>query len=299
MRINSVEIVDTFAEAFPMAGARVIVTAKNDKWAMRAAEAATGFATSVIGCGIEAGIEGRVEKTPDGRPGVSCLFFGMSKGDLEKQLMKRIGQAIITAPTSACYDGGVGECIEDARHELKLGGKLRYFGDGYQASKVIDGKRYWRIPVMEGEFLIQETFTIGDAVGGGNFMILAESADVALEAAESAVEAIRALSGVVLPFPGGIVRSGSQVGSKYAFLPASTNTAFCPTIRSRVADTVLPEGANSVLEIVIDGLTFDQVAEATKVGVEAACIPGVLQITAGNYGGRLGKHHFHLRELLG
>ncbi len=299
MRINDVEIVDTFAEAFPMSGARVTITAKNQKWAREAALAATGFATSVIGCGIEAGIEGDAAATPDGRPGLDCLFFGMSRDSLEKQLIKRIGQAIMTAPTSACFDGGLSECPQDKCQALKIGAKLRYFGDGFQASKVLEGQRYWRIPVMEGDFVMQESFSAGPGVGGGNFMILAESADIALAAAEAAVEAMGAVRGVILPFPGGIVRSGSQVGSRYSFLPASTNIAFCPTIRSRVPQSVLPEGANAVLEIVIDGLSFEQVAEATRVGIMAACIPGVLQITAGNYGGKLGKYHFHLRELLG
>lgn len=299
MRINNVEIVDTFAEAFPMAAARVTITAKNEKWAMQAALAATGFATSVIGCGIEADIDGPSSRTPDGRPGVDCLFFGMSGDALEKQLLKRIGQAIMTTPTTACFDGGVNECPVEERKVLKLGGKIRFFGDGFQASKVIGDERYWRIPVMEGEFLIQESFSTVKGIGGGNFMILAESGDAALEAAEAAVERMRQVRGVALPFPGGIVRSGSQVGSRYAFLPASTNVAFCPTIRSRVPQTVLPPGTNSVMEVVIDALTYDQVAEATRVGIEAACLPGVLQITAGNYGGKLGKHHFHLRELLG
>jgi len=299
MQLNNVEIVDTFAEAFPMAAARLTITAHNEKWARQAALAATGFATSVIGCGIEADIEGVSRQTPDGRPGLDCLFFGMSREALEKQLLKRIGQAIMTTPTTACFDGGAAECPEDKRKTLKLGGKIRFFGDGFQASKIIDEERYWRIPVMEGDFLIQEKFSVAEGIGGGNFMILAESDEVALVAAEAAVESIRAIRGVALPFPGGIVRSGSQVGSRSAFLPASTNIAFCPTIRSRVPDSVLPPGTNSVLEIVLDGLTFEQVAEATRVGIEAACIPGVVQITAGNYGGKLGKHHFHLRELLG
>jgi len=297
MRINNVEIEDTFAEAFSMTGARATVTAVNDEWAMRAALAATGFATSVIGCGVEAGIEGVTPETPDGRPGLNCLFFGMSLESLEKQLLKRIGQAIITAPTSACFDGGAAECPEEKRKILKLGAKLRYFGDGYQASKVIDGRRYWRIPVMEGDFVIQEEFTAASAVGGGNFMILAESAEAALAAAEAAVAAMRPVPGVALPFPGGVVRSGSQVGSRYSFLPASTNVAFCPGLKSRVPATALTREVNSVLEIVIDGLTFDQVATSMRLGIEAACIPGVSRITAGNYGGRLGKHHFHLRKL--
>ena len=296
MRINGVEIEDTFAEAFTMQASRLTITAVNERWAMHAAQAVTGFATSVIGCGIEAGIEGKAPVTPDGRPGLDCLFFGMSKNSLEDNLLKRVGQAIMTAPTSACFDGGLPECREPGK--LKIGGKIRYFGDGYQGSKMIAGRRYWRIPVMEGEFLIQEEFEVAEAVGGGNFLILAESAEAALEAAEAAVEAIRAVRGVVMPFPGGIVRSGSQVGSQYKFLIASTNIAFCPTIRGRVPKSVLPRGVNSVLEIVLDGLTPEIIGEATRVGITAACRPGIVGITAGNYGGRLGKHHFHLRRLL-
>jgi len=298
MLLNNVEIVDTFAEAFPMRAARATVTAASEAWALQAALAATGFATSVIGCGIEAGIEGPSAAAPDGRPGLDCLFFGMSRDSLEKQLLKRIGQAIMTAPTSACFDGGLPECRQGQPETLKIGAKIRYFGDGFQSSKIIEDRRYWRIPVMEGDFLIDEDFEVAAGVGGGNFMILAESAEAALVAAEAAVTAIRAMRGVILPFPGGIVRSGSQVGSRYAFLPASTNVAFCPTIRSRVPGTVLPRGVHSVLEIVIDDVTADKVAEATRVGIVAACRPGVRQITAGNYGGKLGKHHFHLRQLL-
>ncbi len=297
MRLNNVEIEDTFAEAFSMQATRLTVTARSEKWARHAALAATGFATSVIGCGVEAGIEGPAPTTPDGRPGLDCLFFGMSRDSLESHLLKRIGQGIMTAPTCACFDGGLPECPN--RSTLKIGGKIRYFGDGYQASKIIDGRRYWRIPVMEGEFLIHEAFEVSEAVGGGNFLILAETADAALAAAEAAVEAISAVRGVVLPFPGGVVRSGSQVGSQYSFLPASTNIAFCPTLRGRVPKTALPRGVNSVLEIVIDGLTAEKIGDATRAGILAACIPGVVRITAGNYGGSLGKHHFYLRRLLG
>lgn len=299
MRLNGVEIEDTFAEAFTMYAARLTITAASEKWAQNAALAATGFATSVIGCGVEAGIEGLSPATPDGRPGLDCLFFATSKADLEKQLIGRIGQAIMTAPTSACYDGLPGaEASMPVADKLKVGGKLRFFGDGFQASKLIGGQRYWRIPVMEGEFLIQEEFTAVKAVGGGNFLILGESAEAALAAAEKAVAAMGLVRGVILPFPGGIVRSGSQVGSRYPFLKASTNLAFCPTLRGLAEKTELPLGTNSVLEIVIDGLTPKAVAQAMRVGIRAACQPGIIRITAGNYGGKLGKHHFHLHEIL-
>ncbi|MDK2895871.1 MAG: formylmethanofuran--tetrahydromethanopterin N-formyltransferase [Moorella sp. (in: firmicutes)] len=300
MHLNGVAIEDTFAEAFTMYGARVTITAVNEKWANHAALAATGFATSIIGCGIEAGIEGPALSSPDSRPGVNCLFFTTSKEDMEKQLLNRIGQAIMTAPTTACYDGLAQDygLQEQPTGKLKLGSKLRFFGDGYQSSKVISGRRFWRIPVMEGEFLVQEEFTVVKGVGGGNFLILAETAAAALAAAEAAVEAIRAVRGVILPFPGGVVRSGSQVGSRYKFLKASTNVAFCPTLRGIAARTMLPPGVNSVLEIVIDGLTPETVAEAMGVGIRAACLKGVRAISAGNYGGRLGKHLFPLRQIV-
>lgn len=300
MYLNGVEIEETFAEAFTMRGTRVTITAVNETWARHAALAATGFATSVIGCGVEAGIEGPTPNTPDGRFGLDCLFFAFSKEDMEKHLIKRIGQAIMTAPTTACFDGELPEFKgqEDTLSKLNIGGKLRFFGDGYQASKVIGDRRYWRIPVMDGEFLVQEEFTVAKAIGGGNFLILAESAEAALLASEAAVKAMRTVRGVILPFPGGVVRSGSQVGSKYKFLSASTNTAYCPTIRGRL-DSLLPDGVNAVLEIVIDGLTFEGVSRAMQVGISAATqVPGVQRITAGNYGGRLGKHHFHLKEIL-
>lgn len=300
MYLNGVEIEETFAEAFTMRATRMSITAVNERWARHAALAATGFAISVIGCGVEAGIEGPSVSTPDGRFGLDCLFFAFSKEDMEKYLVKRVGQAVMTAPTSACYNGELPEFLgkEDSLDKINVGGKIRFFGDTYQASKVIDDKRYWRIPVMEGEFLVQEEFTVAKAIGGGNFLILAESDEAALQASEVAVEAMSAIRGVILPFPGGVVRSGSQVGSKYKFLSASTNTAYCPTIRGRV-DSKLPDGVNAVLEIVIDGLTFEAVSRAMQVGITAATqVQGVRMITAGNYGGRLGKHHFHLKEIL-
>lgn len=291
LTINGVEIEDTFAEAFKMWGARVIITAKNRKWALEAATKMTGFATSVIGCKCEAGIEGEVEETPDGRPGVSVLLFTPSKDDLPKRLMERIGQTVMTCPTTACFNG------LSAPDKVAIGGQLRYFGDGYQMSKVIDGRRFWRIPVMEGEFLIEEKFGIQRAVGGGNFLILGETPDVTLEAAERAVEAMQRVRGIVLPFPGGIVRSGSKTRSRYKFLIASTNDAFCPTLRG-VVESALPEGVNSVLEIVIDGLSIEAVEEATRVGIQAACIPGIRRISAGNYGGTLGQFQIYLHKVL-
>ncbi len=297
MERRGVRIGDTFAEAFDMRAARVVITARSPAWALTAARAMTGFATSVIGCKVEAGIEAELapEQTPDGRAGVSVLIFGFDADGLGKRLVERVGQTVLTCPTTACFDG-----LPQAGERAVVGGVLRHFGDRYQSSKLLNGHRYWRIPVMEGEFLVQETFGVQNAIGGGNFLILAEDQNAALAAAEAAVDAMRTLRGIVLPFPGGIVRSGSKLGAKrYKHMIASTNDAYCPTLRGRKGVTsALPEGVNSVLEIVVDGLDRAAIEEALRAGIEAACLPGVIEISAGNYGGKLGKHHFRLHALL-
>ncbi len=295
MHLNGVEIVDTFAEAFPMTAARVVVTACNPEWARIGATAVTGYASSVIGCDAEAGIERELApaETPDGRPGFSLLFFAFSRDALQKALVNRVGQCLLTCATTAVYNGLEG----DAGKSIRIGGNLRYFGDGWQISKQIDGKRYWRIPSMDGEFLCEDRFGTTKGVAGGNLIIAGKSQAETLAAAEAAVIAMRAIPGVLLPFPGGIVRSGSKVGSKYPALKASTNEAYCPTLKG-VVKTELPASANAVYEIVIDGLTLALVEQAMRVGIDAACgCEGVLQITAGNYGGKLGPFHIRLHSL--
>jgi formylmethanofuran--tetrahydromethanopterin N-formyltransferase len=297
MKINGVEIEDTFAEAFGMRATRVIITAVNAKWAMHAAHAATGFATSVIACGAEAGIERTLKKTetPDGRVGVSILLFSASSKELAKQLERRVGQCVLTSPTSAAFAG------MDEGDPIALGKNLRYFGDGFQSSKLINGKRYWRIPVMDGEFLCQETTGMVRAIGGGNFLVLAKTQASALAACEAAIIAMRKLPNVIMPFPGGIVRSGSKVGSKYPALFASSNDAYCPTIRGITKTELLPD-TGCVLEIVIDGLTETDIRLAMRIGMQAVCKlgakRGVQKITAGNYGGKLGQFHFKLRDIM-
>ncbi|AGU50219.1 formylmethanofuran-tetrahydromethanopterin formyltransferase [Variovorax paradoxus B4] len=305
---NGVVIDETFAEAFPMKATRILITAHNMAWARHAAVSATGFATSVIACGCEAGIEREIapDESPDGRPGVSVLMFSMSGKELGKQLERRVGQCVLTCPTTAVFAGlPRGAPGSDV---AALGKNLRFFGDGWQISKVIDGVRYWRVPVMDGEFVAQEDTPVVKAVGGGNLLLLARDTDAALAAAEAAVAAMKRLPNVVMPFPGGVVRSGSKVGSRYANLNASTNDAFCPSLVGLVAHSELAGGASAqeigcVMEIVIDGLTEADVGAAMRVGMEAAIAigpaGGLLRISAGNYGGKLGPFHFHLHRLLG
>jgi len=293
MKIKKTEIKDTFAEAFEMYGARVIITADTKQWARAAAASMTGFATSVIRCKLEAAVECEIpeEDTPDGRPGISVLLFTMSSKTIAGQLIDRIGQCVMTCPTTACFNG------LDSEKTVTVGGKLRYFGDSYQISKVIDGRRLWRIPVMEGEFLIDDRFGIQPAVGGGNLIIFGSSKNIALRASTAAAQAMREVAGVFLPFPQGLVRSGSKIGASYKNLIASTNDVYCPTLRSVSKETVVPEKVEAIYEIVADGLDEDSIKEAMRRGIHAAADKGAMLITAGNYGGKLGKYHFHLHEI--
>ena len=298
LTVKDVHIDDTFAEAFGMRATAVIITADSLRWARQAALTMTGFATSVIGCGCEAGIDGEltVTQTPDRRPGVRVLLFAVSTAELQKQLQTRVAQCVLTSAGSACYAGLDGE------ETLRLGNALRYFGDGWQISKRFGDKHYWRIPVMDGEFVCEATTGLTkQAVGGGNLLIMGRTAQTTLAAAEAATAAIAKMPDVITPFPGGIVRSGSKVGSKYKGVPASTNHAYCPTLRGAVATALDPDAA-CVLEIVIDGLTSKAVAAAMGAGIAAVTElgpdRGAVRIGAGNYGGKLGPHHYHLRELL-
>ena len=288
-------ILDTFAEAFPMTATRLVLTADTPRWAETAARVLTGYATSVIGCDAEAGIERvlALDETPDGRPGISVLAFAFSRDALEKALVNRVGQCVMTCPTSACWnDLPVGE------KSINIGGRLRFFGDGFQISKRLGDRRFWRIPVMDGEFTCEETFGTIKGVAGGNLILLGVDGASTLAAAEVAVTAIRSLRDVILPFPGGVARSGSKVGSKYRGLRASTNTAYAPMLRGLV-DTALPDTVNAAYEIVIDGLTLAAVERATAVGVRAAANQaGLVAITSGNYGGKLGPFHINIKDVL-
>jgi formylmethanofuran--tetrahydromethanopterin N-formyltransferase len=300
---NGVEIEDTFAEGFSMWGSRIIVTAINRKWANIAAQNMTGFATSVIACDCETGVEREVspESTPDRRPGTAIMVFGFSKRKLSESMLSRIGQCVLTCPTTAIFNGIP---RADADEMLDVGKSLRFFGDGYQVKmRMNDGLgervRFWRIPVMEGEFLTEELYGAKKAVAGGNFLIMGEEERSTLEAAERAVEAIHTVPRIITPFPGGLCRSGSKVGSKYAFLKASTNTPFCPTIKHTFKGSKTPEKVNSIIEIVLNGLDEPSVRRAMGVGIKAAVeAGGIKKITAVNFGGKLGIFKIGLKESL-
>ena len=294
MKLGTTEIDDTFAEAFGMQYARLIVTAHDAHWLDAALREFTGFSSSVIACDLENGVEQYLspDQTPDGRPGASVLCFGFSASALAQAIPNRTGQCLMTCASTAVYDG-----LPATEKRIPLGKHLRYFGDGYQKSKLIDGRRYWRIPVMDGEFLVHDTIGVAGGVGGGNFILQSTDAAAALDAARRAIDAISSLANCITPFPGGVARSGSKVGSRYKSLKASTADAFCPTLRGRVISKLHPD-ANSALEIVIDGADEASVAAAMAAGMRAAVGDRIVAISAGNYGGKLGKFHFKLHELL-
>jgi formylmethanofuran--tetrahydromethanopterin N-formyltransferase len=297
MELNGVEIEDTFAEAFDMQVARILMTADTAKWAKICAQSTAGFATSVIECKVEAGIDQIIPKTetPDKRPGITLLFAALKSKDLAKQLRKRTGQCILTCPTSAVFNA-----LDDAEEWVDVGDQLRYFGDGYEDRKRVGDKLLlWRIPVIEGEFLIEEKFGIRKGVGGGNLILMGKTRKGTLKATEAAVEAIHGVDGCVAPFPGGICRSGSQVGSKYDFLKASTNVRLCPTLREQVPDSLVPPTVNSVLEIVINGLSKNAVQDGMRAALHAAVqVPDLVRVTAANFGGKLGQHKLHLKAII-
>ena len=297
--INGISIDDTFAEAFGMTGTAIIITADSAKWAMQSAVTMTGFGTSVIGCGAECGIDRELPsgETPDGRPGVRCLIFSFSPDMVAGQLKNRVGQCVLTSPGSACYNG-----LPGTNEKIKLSTGFRYFGDGWQTAKKLGDRRFWRVPVMDGEFIAEDTVGVTTkAVGGGNLLVLGNDRVGLLETCEAAVAAMAKVDDIITPCPGGIVRSGSKVGSKYAGVVASTNDAFCPTLRGAVKSELSPDTL-AVLEIVIDGLTPHAVGAAMTAGLKAitdtGAAKGVTRVTAGNYGGNLGQHHYHLKDLL-
>ena len=296
MIINGIKIENTFAEAFPMKVVRLIITADSKYWLKQAANNVTGFATSVIACGCEAGVEKEIKssQTPDGRSGIAVLLFAMDSKGLAKQVLRRVGQCILTSPTTACFSG------LESNEKINLGSAIRFFGDGFQVSKKINDKKIWRIPVMEGEFVIEDKTSITNGIGGGNILIIGNSNGEVLKSAEAAVKEMKKVNNIILPFPGGIVRSGSKVGSKYKSLIASTNDAYCPTLKG-ITKTKLSKSNESVLEIVIDGINEKDISLAMKKGINIICKKfnkGIKSISAGNYGGKLGPHHFHLRDVM-
>jgi len=294
---NTVKVQDTFAEMFPLWAGRILITAENERWVETAANVTTGFATSVIMAPAEAAIERFVpaSETPDNRPGALVQIYNRDRFELKHQLMERIGQCIMTCPTTTAFNGLTG------RRVLRVGSSLRYFGDGFQKKALVNGRKCWKIPVMEGNFLVEDGFGAQEAVAGGNFMIFAENQQAGLRAGEAAADAIRKYApDVIMPFPGGVCRAGSKAGSLKYKMKASTNHPYCPTLRTLVPDSVVPENVESVYEIVMNGLSLDAVKNAMKQGVTAAAgFPGIVKISSGNYGGKLGPFKAFLKEAIG
>lgn len=298
-----VVVEDTYAEAFRSIFAEVLITARDRKWLDHAVHAATGNASSTIMCDCEAGVDRYVGPggdeslpTPDGRPGVLVQFhvprFRKDRvAALEKALLGRISQNVLTCPTARCFGA------TDVEPYFKLGRKIAFFGDTFEHRQQRFGREMWVIPTMGGEFLIDRRFGYQEGIMGGNLWFMATTEDAAIQAAERAVEATNATPGVITTFPGGVASSASKAGSRYPFLFASTYEAYCPTLRQELGEeSRVPPTVNSIMEIIINGRDLDAVREATLASIEAAAVvPGMVRISAGNYGGRLGKSFIYLR----
>ncbi len=296
------EVEDTYAEAFRSIYAEVLITARDRAWLERAVSAATGNASSTIMCDCEAGLDHYVDPgsdlaifPPDGRPGAVVQFhvprFRKDRlAALERSLLVRISQNVLTCPTAACFN------LLDTEEFFKLGRKLAFFGDGHQFRDRRWNRPVWVVPILAGEFVIDRRFGYRDGLMGGNLWFMGVDENAALAAAERAEIAVRQTPGVMTPFPGGIAASGSKAGSRYRFAVASTYAEFCPTLRDKLgAKSKLPQGVGSVMEIIINGHDLEVIAEATRRAIEAAVeTPGLVKISAGNYGGRLGKSFIYL-----
>lgn len=298
---------DTYAEAFRSIYVEFLITARDRRWVEHAVAAATGNASSTIRCDCEAGVDRYVgpggdesAATPDGRPGaIVQLHIPRFRKDrvraLEMAALTRTSQNVLTCPTAACFN------LIDSADFFRMGRKVAFFGDGFQRRVERFGRKMWWIPTLGGEFLIDRRLGYAEGLMGGNLWYFGESVDAALAAAERGVAAIARCPGVIMPFPGGIAGSGSKAGSKYAFSIASTYEKYCPLLRDDPrAESQLPAGVQSVMEIIINGRSLDAIADATQAAIRASAdTPGLVRISAGNYGGRLGKSFVYLRPRAG
>ncbi len=303
MKINNVLIEDTYCEAFSAYFSRILVTAYNKHWLDICAKETTGYGTSTIHCDSEAGIDVYIssEDTPDSRPGVALMFFVKNKKKMDSVMLNRIGQCVLTCPSTACFNGLNTSINPENEFEIKTGFKMKFFGDKFE-EKITDKFSFeaWKIPVMDGEFIIQNEFKVGKGIAGGNFFIIGKNQGSAISAAEKAINAIKDVPNLITPFPGGVVRSGSKVGSKYDFLNASTNEPLCPTLKEKINNSQLKEDENCVYEIILNGANEEVVKMAMRLAIMAAIeVPDVLRISAGNYGGKLGKFKYYLHEIVG
>lgn len=292
---------DTYAEAFRSLYARVLVTARDQKWLLAACQKATGHASSTILCDCEAGIEAILDgktsgqETPDGRIGAILQFhvprFRKDRVEhLERVLLARLSQNILTCPTTRLFNA------LDTDPFFKLGRKIAFFGDGHQFRSQMFGHKGWTIPTLGGEFFLSRRFGYADGIMGGNLWFLGRTEEAAIEAADRAAQAADSASDVITTFPGGVAASASKAGSKYKFLIASTFAEYCPTLKEILGpQSRVPDGVRSIMEIIVNGSSLEAVAKATYAAIDAALdVDGLVRISAGNYGGRLGKSFVYL-----
>ncbi|MEM2028741.1 MAG: formylmethanofuran--tetrahydromethanopterin N-formyltransferase [Candidatus Bathyarchaeia archaeon] len=296
-------IEDTYAEAFEGLYFRILVTASDKRILIKAAEDATATPSTVIGR-IEGGIERWVPKneTPDGRLGVILQFWsGIDERKpveeavrrFYRELSYRIRQDILVKPFTSVFDACPNPIGKVDTLEL-----IGHCGDGYEWIERRYGREMIIVPIMVPDFKIERFLGYGRGVMGGNFWYMCRTKRAVLEAGRKALRAISQIESVVTPF--NICAAGSKPETKFPQIGPTTNHPYCPSLKSRLrSESKVPEGVRYIPEIVINGLTLDSVQEAMRAGIRAAMsVKGVVRISAGNYGGKLGKYIISLREIM-
>lgn len=296
------EIEDTYAEAFTGIYCRVIVTADDEETLRKAAEDSTATPSVVIGR-TEGGIEKYLseKETPDKRKGAILQFWGEinpkkafaeSLKKFETELSYRIRQDILVKPFTAVFDA-----LPDAEGKLDMMERVGHCGDGYEWVENRHSREVIVVPLMVPDFIIERYLGYGRGVMGGNFWVMCKTKQALKEAGEKALAAIHNISGVVTPFD--VCSAGSKPETHFPKIGPTTNHLYCPSLKARLGEeSKVPEGVGYIAEIVFDGVSLDAVKEATKAGINAVLeVDGVVWVSAGNYGGKLGEYKITLREL--
>lgn len=296
------EIEDTYAEAFTGIYCRVIVTADDGETLRKAAEDSTATPSVVIGR-TEGGVEKYLSEneTPDKRKGALLQFWGEinpkksfpeSLKKFETELSYRIRQDILVKPFTAVFDA-----LQNAEGKLDMMERVGHCGDGYEWVEKLHGREVIVVPLMVPNFIIERYLGYGRGVMGGNFWVMCKTKQALKDAGEKALAAIHHVHGVVTPF--NICSAGSKPETRYPKIGPTTNHLYCPSLKVCLGkESKVPEGVGYIAEIVFDGVSLDAVKEATKAGITSVLgVDGVVRVSAGNYGGTLGKYKIKLKEL--
>ena len=293
---------DTYAEAFEGVFVRVIITAEDERTLRRVAEDSASTPSIVIGR-VEGGIERFISEndTPDERKGVITQFWGGldrskpmqdSVKKFEIELSYRIRQDILVKPFTAVFNA-----LENSTGRIDTMERIGHCGDGFEWEEDLRSRRMINVPIMVPDFRIERYLGYSIGVMGGNFWYMCKTKKAVFEAGQRALDAIHQVDGAVTPFD--ICSAGSKPETKFPWIGPTTNEVYCPSLKSKLGDrSRVPEDVYYIPEVVINGIDLPTVTKAMKVGIESIWdISEVAKISAGNYGGKLGKYKIDLKGL--